>query len=66
MALSTPFLGGVVTVNQNFMGWAKISKGEYAFNNQLYIDPFLCSSGALFIIAGQLWLMLGKDNTTRR
>lgn len=55
------FLGAVVAANQNFMGWAKISKGEFAFNEQLYIDPFLLSSGALFIIIGQLWLLLGRD-----
>ena len=54
------FLGAVVAVNQNFMGWVKISKGEFAFNEQLYIDPFLLSSGSLFIIIGQLWLLLGK------
>jgi len=60
------FLGAVVAVNQNFMGWAKISKGEFAFNEQLYIDPFLLSSGSLFIIIGQLWLILmakGKSTT---
>jgi disulfide bond formation protein DsbB len=57
------FLGAVVAVNQNFMGWVKISKGEFAFNEQLYIDPFLLSSGALFVIIGQLWLILGKDTT---
>ena len=56
------FLGAVVAVNQNFMGWMKISKGEFAFNEQLYIDPFILSSGALFIIIGQLWLILGKDS----
>ena len=55
------FLGAVVAVNQNFMGWVKISKGEFAFNEQLYIDPFLLSSGSLFIIIGQLWLLLGKE-----
>ena len=52
------FLGAVVAVNQNFMGWVKISKGEFAFNEQLYIDPFLPSSGSLFIIIGQLWLLI--------
>ena len=52
------FLGAVVAVNQNFMGWVKISKGEFAFNEQLYMDPFLLSGGALFIIIGQLWLLL--------
>ena len=56
------FLGGVVAVNQNFMGWVKISKGEFAFNENLFIDPFLLSTGSLFIILGQLWLILGKDH----
>lgn len=54
------FMGAVVAVNQNFMGWLKISKGEFSFNEQLYIDPFLLSGGALFIIIGMLWLMLSK------
>ena len=56
------FMGAVVAVNQNFMGWVKISKGEFAFNEQLYIDPFLLSGGSLFIIIGQLWLLLGSDS----
>ena len=60
------FLGAVVAVNQNFMGWVKISKGEFAFNELLYIDPFLLSSGSLFIIIGQLWLILVKDDVTQR
>ncbi|MEK9877260.1 MAG: disulfide bond formation protein B [Betaproteobacteria bacterium] len=55
------FLGAVVAVNQNFMGWVKISKGEFVFNEQLYIDPFLLSTGSLFIIIGQLGLILGED-----
>ena len=54
------FMGAVVAVNQNFMGWVKISKGEFTFNEQLYIDPFLLSAGSLFIIIGQLWLILTK------
>ena len=56
------FMGAVVAVNQNFMGWVKISKGEFAFNAQLYVDPFLLSGGALFIIIGQLWLILAKGS----
>ena len=57
------FMGAVVAVNQNFMGWVKISKGEFALNEQLYIDPFLLSAGSLFIIIGQLWLILIKAPT---
>jgi len=55
------FLGAVVAVNQNFMGWVKISKGEFAFNENLFIDPFLLSTGSLFIILAQLWLILGSS-----
>ncbi len=58
------FMGAVVAVNQNFMGWVKISKGEFAFNEQVYVDPFLLSGGALFIIIGQLWLILTKAPAT--
>ena len=58
------FLGAVVAVNQNFMGWAKLSKGEFAFNEQLYLDPFLLSAGSLFIIIGQLWLILSTNPKT--
>ena len=58
------FMGAVVAVNQNFMGWGKISKGTFAFSEQLYVDPFLLSGGALFIIIGQLWLILSKTSGT--
>ena len=52
------FFGAVIAVNQNFLGWAKISRGEFAFSEQLYIDPFLLSAGSLFIIIGQLWVIV--------
>lgn len=55
------FLGAVVAVNQNFMGWVKISKGEFTFADPLYIDPFLLSAGSLFIIIGQVWLILNNS-----
>ena len=58
------FISAVVAVNQNFMGWAKISKGEFAFNEQLYVDPFLLSGAALLIIIRQLWLILTKAPIT--
>lgn len=60
------FMGAVIAANQNFMGWAKMSKGEFAFNEQLYIDPFLLSGSALFIIVGQVWLILIKEKTTNQ
>ena len=55
------FMGAVVAVNQNFMGWMKISKGEFTFADPLHIDPFLLSTGSLFIIIGQLWLILSNS-----
>ena len=57
------FLGAVVAVNQNFMGWVKISKGEFTFAD--LHDPFLLSTGSLFIIIGQLWLILSKSAETK-
>jgi len=56
------FLVAVVAVLQHLMGWVKISKGEFFFNEQLYIDPFLLSTGSLFIVIGQLWLILARDS----
>ena len=52
------FLGAVVAVNQNFMGWSRISKGEFMWGEQWYLNPFLLSGAALFIIVGQVWLLL--------
>ena len=65
IASVTGFMGAVVAVNQNFMGWVKISKGEFAFNEQLYIDPFLLSAGSLFIIIGQVCLILTPSNAAK-
>ena len=59
------FLGAVVAVNQNFLGWVKISKGEFTFADPIYIDPFLRSTGSLFIIIGQPWLIFSKSAETK-
>ena len=58
------FMGAVVAVNQNFMGWVRISKGTFTFSEQLYVDPFLLSGAALLIIIGQLWLILTNAPTS--
>ena len=57
MAISIGFLGAVVAVNQNFMGWLKISKGTFALSEAWYFDPFLLSGGSLFIIVAQVCLI---------
>ena len=35
----------------------KTSEGGFTFADPLYIDPFLLSTGSLFTISGQLWLI---------
>ncbi len=60
------FFGAVVAVNQNFMGWVKISKGEFTLADPIYIDPFLrLSTGSLFIIIAQLWLIFSNGTDTK-
>ncbi len=50
------FLGAHVAAAQNFMGIKKISAGTFTFNERIYIDPFLLSGCALFIIIALVWL----------
>jgi disulfide bond formation protein DsbB len=52
------FLGAVVAANQNFSGWSRISQGEFTWGEQWYLNSFLLSGAALFIIIGQVWLLL--------
>ena len=60
LGLGVGLLGAVVAVNQNFMGWMKISKGEFMLGEQWYLHPFLLSGAALFIIIAQVWLITAK------
>lgn len=53
------FFASVVAANQHFGGWARLSSGEFEFYETLYLDPFLLSGAALFIIialVGLLWV----------
>lgn len=52
------FMGAHVAATQNFMGWLKINKGVFVFKDDIYLDPFLLSGAALFIIIGQVWLLV--------
>ena len=52
------FLGLHVAAAQHFAGWRRISAGKFTFNEQIYIDSFLLSGCALFIITGLVWLIL--------
>ncbi len=51
-------MGVIVAANQNFMHWKRISSGEFTFNENILIDPFLLSGAALFILIAQLWILL--------
>ncbi|WP_286831045.1 MULTISPECIES: disulfide bond formation protein B [Kordiimonas] len=52
IATSVAFLGAHVAAAQHFAGWRKISGGTFSFSDQIYIDPFLLSGCALFMIVG--------------
>ncbi len=52
------FLGSNVAAVQHFRGWARVSAGEFKFNEKIYIDSFILSGFALFIIIGLVWLLL--------
>ena len=61
-AIVVGFLGAVVAAMQHFNGWKKISSGEFTFNENIFIDSFLLSGGALFIIIGLVCLLLNNTN----
>ena len=63
-ALVIGFFGAVVASNQHFMGWKKISAGEFSFNENIFIDPFLLSGCALFLIIGLTALILNSNKAT--
>ncbi|WP_020399233.1 disulfide bond formation protein B [Kordiimonas gwangyangensis] len=52
------FLGAFVAAFQNFNGWKKVSAGTFTFNEKIYVDPFILSGCALFIIIGLTWLLM--------
>ncbi len=52
------FFGASVAATQHFRGWARVSAGEFEFNERIYIDSTILSGFALFIIIGLVWLMI--------
>ena len=58
-------LGMVVAATQNFAGWRRILAGEFTFGDQWYINPFLLSGAAMFIISGQFMLILASGRHRR-
>lgn len=42
---------------QHFMGWKKILSGEFSWGTQWYVNPWMLSGFALFILTGLLLLI---------
>lgn len=57
VGLVVGFLGAHVGAAQNFRGWSRISAGEFEFNERIYIDSFILSGCALFIITALVCLL---------
>lgn len=55
------FFGLVVGSTQHFRGWARISAGEFEWGEQWYINPWLLSGCAIFIIMALL-LLIWRDS----
>ncbi|MGO1541324.1 MAG: hypothetical protein ACTHZI_11935 [Luteimonas sp.] len=49
--------GLVVAVTQNFSHWRRINAGEFSFAEAWWVDPFLLSGAAIFIITGLVLLL---------
>lgn len=58
------FFGLVVGSTQHFRGWARISAGEFEWGEQWYINPWLLSGCAIFIIMALLLLIWRDSRTT--
>ena len=57
-ALVIGFFGAVVAANQHFMGWKKVSAGEFQLN--LPVDPFILSGMSLTMIMGLIYIIMVK------
>ena len=59
------FLGAVVAVNQNFMGWVKISKGTFAFNEASTLTLFSSQVAPCSLLSANCGSYLAKTNLAR-
>ena len=57
-ALVIGFFGAVVAANQHFMGWKKVSAGEFQLN--IPVDPFILSGLSLTMIMGLIYIIMVK------
>ena len=58
-------LGFSVAAAQHFNGWKKIMGGKFEWGEQWYINPWLLSGFALFIIMGLLLYLWGWRSESR-
>ena len=56
------FFGMTVAALQHFRGWAKVSAGEFKFNQTLMTDPTILSGLSMFFIAGLLFVIIHKNH----
>lgn len=49
--------GLVVAANQHFRGWARIMGGEFTWGEQWYVNPWMLSGFAIFILTALLLLI---------
>lgn len=57
--------GSVVAATQHFNGWKKIMAGKFEWGDQWYVNAWMLSGFASFIIVGLL-LLLWADTPARR
>lgn len=54
--------GLVVAGTQHFAGWRRIQSGEFSLAQQWYVDPFLLSGAAFFLITGLVLLVFSRPS----
>lgn len=51
------FFGAGVAMNQHFRGWVRVHSGEFEWYAPIYLDSFILSFLAMFIIIAQAWII---------
>ena len=64
-ASTTAAFGFFIAAHQHFEGWKKIMFGKFAWGEHWYINPWLLSGCALFLISALLLLIWTTPNTVK-
>lgn len=51
------FYGTFVASSQHFRGWVNIQQGKFSWHDPWYLESFMLSFFAIFIIVAQVWLI---------